>query len=293
MTFIEKLRARWQEVNSMVCVGLDADRNLIYGGKPVLDFNISIIRETNPFVCAYKLNIAFYSSDDGEPIYPSGEYNLKKTIEYIRKNHPEIPVILDAKRGDIGNTSEKYAAEAFDRFRADAVTVNPYLGQDALQPFLDRKDKGVFVLCRTSNKGASEFQDMPIKTGIIKTIPFYQYVAQRVATAWNGNGNCLLVVGAIYPQQLKKVRQIVGDMPILVPGIGQQGGDLEQVLKNGLDSQGFGLIINSSRAIIYASKNNDFAEAAGRKAKELRDKINKIKEAICKERVPLINPKSR
>lgn len=293
MTFIEKLRKRQQEANSMLCVGLDTDRSLIpkfvYVASPALEFNRLIVKAISPFVCAYKINIAFYSSDTGEPIYPLGEYNLLKTIEFIHERYPDIPVILDAKRGDIGNTAEKYAQEVFDRFGADAVTVNPYLGQDSCQPFLDRKDKGIIILCKTSNPDSKEFQNLLVyseefdrKLGvwIRKTpVPLYCRVAEVAAKHWNKNGNCLLVVGATHPQELHEVRKIVGNMPILIPAIGAQGGDLEAVIRYGLDSTGFGLIINSSRGVIYDSTGKNFAEAAARKAKKLRDKINKLKEA--------------
>lgn len=286
MTFVEKIMKRQRAVNSSACVGLDTDREFValklgLLEEPVWIFNKAIINETNPFVCAYKINFSFYAI--------SGwlESVLIDTIEYIHKKHPGIPVILDAKIGDIGHASEKYARMVFERFKADAVTASPYLGQDALQPFLDRADKGVIVLCRTSNQGAREFQDLPvtIDKGLVPgidclTLPLYQHVAYRVANEWNKNNNCLLVVGATYPEELGEVRQIVGDLPILVPGIGAQGGDLEGVIRNGLDSTGSGLIISSSREIIYASKKEDFAKKAGRGAKKLRDEINRLKEEL-------------
>jgi orotidine-5'-phosphate decarboxylase len=186
-----------------------------------------------------------------------------------------VPVILDAKRGDIGSTAQHYASEAFDRYGADAVTANPYLGRDSMQPFLDRADKGVIVLCRTSNPGARDLQDLVVPDKIGGGKPLYQHVAELVARDWNANGNCALVVGATYPDELREVRAIVGDMPILVPGIGAQGGDVQAVLRNGKNAQGAGLIISSSRAILYAGSGEDFAQAARGEARKLRDEINR------------------
>jgi orotidine-5'-phosphate decarboxylase len=183
-----------------------------------------------------------------------------------------VPVILDAKRGDIGSTAQRYAAEAFDRYRADAVTANPYLGQDSLQPFLDRADKGVVILCRTSNAGAGDLQDL-----LVDGRPLYQRVAEKVARDWNANGNCALVVGATWPEQLREVRAIVGDVPFLVPGVGAQGGDVEAVVRNAKTTNGTGLVVSSSRAILYASSGGDFAQAAGNAARALRDEINRYR----------------
>jgi len=310
MTFIEMLRNRWQKVQSMVCVGLDSEYGqisdeargvLIRDGwagniQPasiVYGFNRAIFSTTRDFICAYKPNMAFY---EGEGF--NGLMALQKTFEYIRNLAPDIPIIIDAKRTDIGNTNRGYAKMAFDMLGADAITVNPYFGGEALAPFLDRVDKGVIVLCRTSNPGAKEFQDLRIYYGDLPekarqffmditgggtwkgenfAICLYELVAYQAAKEWNKNGNILLVVGATYPKELKRVRQIVGDMPILVPGIGVQTGDLEATVKAGLDSTGFGMIINSARGIIFASKGGDFAEVAGREAKKLRDQINEVK----------------
>jgi orotidine-5'-phosphate decarboxylase len=307
MTFIEMLKKRWQGVNSMVCVGLDSDYSQIGEGfskgrsvwQAMFEFNSAIIGETHDWVCAYKPNTAFYEY--------RGEHGwgaLRDTINRIQVVAPDVPIILDAKRTDIGNTNKGYAEMAFDLLGADAITVNPYFGGEALGPFLERKDKGVIVLCKTSNPGAGEIQDLLIPIEALslgakvyfKTIAeqvdplsyssiavrLYEYIAYRAANEWNKNSNVLLVVGATYPDELKKVRRIVGDMPILVPGIGAQKGDLEATVKAGLDSQGFGMIINSARGIIFASKGEDFAEAAGREAKKLRDQINDIKANIGK-----------
>ena len=280
MTFMEKLKNRWEKVNSMVCVALDTDESLIPIDS-VLEFNKAIIDETSPFVCAYKLNLAFYLNDFVEaPIWR--EDSLIKTIDYIHQKYSEIPVILDGKFGDIANTSEMYAKLVFEKYQVDATTVNPYFGYDALQPFLDRKDKGIFVLCRTSNRGADEFQDINISIVSLYGLyeKFYQDLAHRIAHYWNRHGNCGLVMGATCPKELGVVRQIVDDMPILVPGVGAQGGDLKGVIKNGLDSTGKGLIINASRSIIYASRGRDFAKIVGKEAKKLRDQINQIEEGV-------------
>jgi len=231
-TFLDKLKAGWNK-KKFICVGLDnAD----------LQFNKTIVDLTFDLVVAYKPNIAFY-----EAVENKGLQTLKEIIDYIREKSPDMPIILDAKRGDIGNTNEAYVKTIFDNLDVDAVTVHPYLGKESLEPFLKRTDKGIIVLVKTSNKGAGEFQDL-----MVEGKPFYQIVAEHVTKAWNTNGNCAVVVGATYPEELKKVRKIVGDMPILVPGIGAQGGDLEATIKNGLNSQKQGLIISSSRGIIFA-----------------------------------------
>lgn len=224
--FLDKLKVKWSE-GKFVCVGLD---------QASFEANKSVIDSTFDLVCAFKPNAAFYN-----------DTQLTETINYIKSTHPDIPIILDAKRGDIASTNEAYVKAIFDQLGVDAVTVHPYLGKEALQPFLDRTDKGIFVLVKTSNPGAGEFQDLETRGK-----PLYQVVAEHVAETWNKNGNCGVVVGATYPEELKKVREIVGDMLILVPGIGEQGGNLEETLRNGLNSQKQGLIINSSRGIIFA-----------------------------------------
>lgn len=228
---MDKLTAKWNE-NKFVCVGLD---------KGDFDFDKNIIDQTFDLSCAYKPNIAFYEAKG-----TTGLEDLKKTIEYIKEKSPDTLVILDAKRGDIGNTNEAYAQTVFDNLGVDAVTVSPYLGQESLQPFLQRADKGIIVLVKTSNPGAGEFQDL-----ITEGKPLYQVIAEHVKS-WNTNNNLAVVTGATYPEELKKVRDIIGDMPILVPGIGAQGGDLENTFKNGLNSKKQGLIISSSRGIIFA-----------------------------------------
>src|SRR3546814_452612 len=217
---------------------------------------------TAEFACAFKPQIAHFAACGAEDA-------LVRLIAHIHAAHPGIPVILDAKRGDIGSTAQHYATEAFDRYRADAVTANPYLGRDSVQPFLDRADKGVVILCHTSNPGAGDFQDLDVGGR-----PLYQRVAERVARDWNGHGNCALVVGATWPEQLREVRAIVGDMPLLIPGVGAQGGDVAAVVENGLAADGAGLLVSPPRAIRYASGGDDYADAAPTAAKSPRHENN-------------------
>lgn len=266
MTFHQKLNAVIQKNNSLVCVGLDSDVKKLpaaVNGDQFI-FNKAIIDATHDLVCAYKPNSAFY-----EGAGSLGFEQLKKTCDYIRQTFPEVVIILDAKRADIGNTNEGYLQYAFDYLGADAITLHPYLGSEALKPFLARVDKGAIILCRTSNPGAAEFQDV-----LVDGKPLYQRVAENVSQKWNTNGNCLLVVGATYPQELAAVRKITGNMTFLVPGIGAQGGDLEKTMKNGLNSQKAGMIINSARGIIYASSGPDFAERARAETETLKTQIN-------------------
>jgi len=273
--FIRMLKQKWQE-GKFVCVGLDSQydripktvRKGVNVEEAVFNFNKAIIDTTHDLVCAYKPQYAFYGAL-GEP----GVTALKKTITYIHKKYPDIPVILDAKRNDIGNTVEQYAIEVFDNYKADALTVNPYLGQEGLQPFLDRKDKGIIVLCRTSNPGAAEFQDLIVDHPKLGKVPFYQVVAYQVAKKWNKNGNCCLVIGATYPEEAAKIRKIVTNLPFLIPGIGKQGGDVEKAVMASKDNQDEGMIINSSRGIIFASEGKDFAQAAGKAALALNKEI--------------------
>lgn len=267
MKFIEKLELAQKKNRSLLCVGLDPSLERLpevcrLESQPFLAFNRALIDATADLVCAYKPQIAHYAACGVET-------ELLTTISYINKTYPEIPVILDAKRGDIGSTAEKYAIEAFERYQADAVTVNPYLGGDSLEPFLNYSEKGVVVLCRTSNPGGSDLQSLEVDGEAL-----YLKLARLATTSWNVNGNILLVVGATWPEELARVREVVGDIPLLVPGVGAQGGDLAAVLEAGLDSKGAGLVINSSRGIIYASSGEDFAQAARQEALELRDAIN-------------------
>lgn len=270
MNFKSKLEKIVKKNNSLLCIGLDTDiakipDHLKCKQFPIFEFNREIIDATCDLICAYKPNIAFYEAADGL----AGLLQLKKTIDYIKQNYPEIPVILDAKNADIGNTNEGYAKFSFDYLGADAITLHPYLGKEALKPFLERKDKGLFILCRTSNPGAGEFQDLEINGK-----PLYQVVAEKVAKDWNYNDNCGLVVGATYPAQLEIVRRIVGNTPLLIPGIGVQGGDIKKTVQAGVDKNGKNAIINSSRAIIYASGGEDFGKKARKEAEKLRDLIN-------------------
>jgi len=272
MTFQEKLDKIIKKNKSLVCVGLDSDIEKISTGVkkyPIstpteqylsqLSFNKTIIEATADLVCSYKLNTAFYESIGHEGINA-----LKDTCDYLVQKYPEIPIIIDAKRGDIGNTNKGYVQFVYTYLGGDAVTVHPYLGEDAIRPLLELKNKGTIILCRTSNPGAGEFQDL-----LVDGKPLYKIVAENVANKWNKNKNCMLVVGATYPQELKEVRKIVGDMTLLVPGIGAQGGDLEATLKAGLNSKKQGLIIASSRGIIFAENPRD-------EAMKLRNDINKF-----------------
>jgi orotidine-5'-phosphate decarboxylase len=270
MNFVEAVRSAWKKNNSLVCVGLDPDINKLpfhirNMDNPIFEFNKAVIDATGDLVCAYKPQIAYYSAVGAED-------QLKKTIEHIHRSYPDIPVILDAKRGDIGSTADMYAKEAFERYQADAVTVNPYMGGDTLDPFLKYRDKGVIILCRTSNPGARDIQDL-----VCGEEKIYRIIAAKALRDWNYNDNVALVVGATYPDELKEVREIIGEIPLLVPGIGAQGGDVEKAVKKGQDSFGAGMIINSSRGIIYAGSGADFAEAARAATVELRDEINNFR----------------
>ncbi len=264
MNFLEKLGEASRENRSLLCVGLDPDPAMMPEGLSVFEFNKAIIDATADLVCAYKPNIAFY-----EALGSAALDALKRTRDYIPES---IPVIIDAKRGDIGNTARAYAQSLFDYYKCDAATVNPYLGYDAIEPFIRYRDRGVFVLCRTSNAGATDFQSLQLEAEGGPRMLF-EIVAEKV-NEWNKYGNLGLVVGATYPGELKLIRQRYPEMPLLIPGVGAQGGELAQVVSYGADAGRRRTIINSSRQIIYASKGKDFAAAAGRAAKELRDKIN-------------------
>ena len=270
MNFISRIEIAQQANNSLLCVGLDPEPEkfpLYLQDHPdaVFEFNRAIIDATADAVCCFKPQIAHFAALGAED-------TLLRLIKHIHSNHSAIPVILDAKRGDIGSTAEKYAQEAFVRYGADAVTLNPYLGKDSIDPFLKFAEKGVVLLCRTSNPGAKDIQDLDCNGK-----PLYMRVAETIAHEWNGNGNCLLVVGATWPKQLAEVRAIVGDMPFLVPGVGAQGGDVEQIIKHGRGKNSDALIISSSRAILYAGEGQEFAEAARAAAIRQRDEINRYR----------------
>lgn len=274
MTFIDKLSNRWQQADSLLCVGLDPDPAkfpdaFVDDDDALFSFCRDIADATAESACAFKPQIAYFAAHN------DGEAALQRLIAHINGAHPDVPVILDAKRGDIGSTAEQYAVEAFDRFGADAVTLNPYMGRDSAAPFLQRNDRGCVFLCHTSNPGARDFQELTVPDGSGGGEPLYQRIARAIANEWNADGNCALVVGATFPEELKTIRSIVGDMPLLIPGIGAQGGDVEAVVRNGRTADGTGLMINSSRGILYASKGDGYAEAAADAAKSLRDEINR------------------
>jgi orotidine-5'-phosphate decarboxylase len=266
MNFVQKLSEAIGRNRSLLCVGLDSDPELMPEGNGVLEFNKAIIDATIDLVCAYKPNIAFYEAQGIE-----GLEVLKRTREYIPAH---IPVIVDAKRGDIGNTARAYARGLFDYFNFDATTANPYLGLDSLEPFIEYRDRGVFILCRTSNPGAADFQSLSSETGGGHKMLF-EIVAEKV-NEWDRYGNLGLVVGATYPDELKLIRERYPRIPLLIPGVGTQGGELSRTVKFGVDDERKRTIINSSRQILYASNGKDFAAAAGKAARELRDKINEV-----------------
>lgn len=264
--FFKRLQQRRSEKDTLLCVGLDTDPGripqiLANDPDPIFSFNREIMDATHDLVACYKPQIAYYSA-------VGSEETLIKTIDYAQQLG--VPVLLDAKRGDIGSTAEMYAREAFERFGADAVTVNPYMGLDAMQPFLNYSDKGIYILCRTSNPGGSDLQNLVLESG--QTL--YEHVAELAATDWNLNNNVALVVGATRPEEISRIRQIVGDMEFLLPGVGAQGADVEQLMVNG---QGGGLLISASRSVIYASDKSDFASAARQSADLTRQEINRYR----------------
>lgn len=272
-SFIEKLSRAWSAQRSLLCVGLDPDvsrfpAHLQRQPDAIFTFCKAIIDATAEAACCFKPQIAYFAALRAED-------QLEAICDYLRENYPALPVILDAKRGDIGATAEQYAREAFERYGADAVTVSPYMGFDSVAPYLEWKDRGAIVLCRTSNAGGSDLQFLSVDGR-----PLYLHVAQMVAEKWNTNGQCGLVVGATFPAELAQVRALVGDMPLLVPGIGAQGGDVEATVRAGRTAQGAGMMINSSRAILYAKPDEaageDFAAAARRVALDTRDAINRF-----------------
>ena len=269
MNFINKLSAAWTTNNSLLCVGLDPDlarfpAQLQRQPDAIFTFCKAIIDATADLACSFKPQIAYFAA-------LGAERQLEAICAYLRAQYPHIPLILDAKRGDIGATAKQYAREAFDRYGADAVTVNPYMGFDSVEPYMEWTDRGAIVLCRTSNAGGSDLQFLNVDGK-----PLYQHVAALVANKWNLNGQCALVVGATFPEELAQVRAIVGEMPLLVPGVGAQGGDVEATVTSGRTACGAGMMINSSRAILYAAPqgDEDFAAAARRVALATREAIN-------------------
>ena len=276
MGFLQQLRSAWTSSDSLLCVGLDPDIARMpaqFRGQPdgIFAFCKAIVDSTADLVCAFKPQIAYFAALRAED-------QLEALCRHVRTAYPHVPLILDAKRGDIGATAEQYAREAFERYDANAVTVNPYMGSDSVAPYLERTDRGTIVLCRTSNPGGSELQFLDAGG-----MPVYLHVARLVAERWNSRGQCALVVGATFPQELARVREVVGEMPLLVPGIGAQGGDIAATVAAGQSADGAGMMINSSRAILYATPRADlqenFALAARRVAIETRDAINACRHA--------------
>ena len=269
-TFHQQLQSAWASQGSMLCVGFDPDPKRLPAtlqGKSegIFEFCREIADATADLVCAFKPQFAYFASQRAEA-------QLEKLITHLKNKHPHIPVILDSKRGDIGSTADHYALEAFERYGADAITVNPYMGFDTIEPYLKHTGKGVIVLCRTSNPGGSDLQFLNVSPN---GEPLYLHVAKLAATQWNHSDQMGLVVGATFQEEISKVRAIVGEMPLLIPGIGAQGGDIEATVKAGsiIGKPGTGMIINSSRAILYASSGNDFAEAARKVALTTRDAL--------------------
>ncbi|HYG45476.1 MAG TPA: orotidine-5'-phosphate decarboxylase [Bordetella sp.] len=272
MTFIQQLEQAWATGNTLLQVGLDPDPQRFpreLDGKPdaIFQFCRDIVDATAPYACSFKPQIAYFAAHRAED-------QLEALCAHIRTAHPDLPIVLDAKRGDIGSTAEHYAREAYERYGAHAMTVNPYMGLDSVEPYLGWKDRGVIVLCRTSNPGGSDLQFLKLDNGE----PLYLHLAGLVADKWNTDGQCGLVVGATFPNELAAVRQRIGPaMPLLVPGIGAQGGDITATVNAGRNTGGTGMMINSSRAILYASGADDWRQAAADAARDLRDAINAVR----------------
>ncbi|MGL4576426.1 MAG: orotidine-5'-phosphate decarboxylase [Burkholderiaceae bacterium] len=270
MKFTEKLKAAWRTTDSMLCVGLDPDKDrypapLKNDPDRVFAFCKAIVDATAPHCCAFKPQIAYFAAQAAEPA-------LQRLMDYIRTQYPQHVLVLDAKRGDMGATATQYALEVFERYGADAVTVNPYQGFDSFEPYLKWADKGVILLCRTSNPGGAELQNLDVGGERL-----FERVAKLAAGPWNTNGQLGLVVGATVPAELARVRTIAPRMPLLVPGVGAQGGDVVASVEAGRDADGYGMLINSSRAILYASAGADFAQAAGRAAEDTNAAINAVR----------------
>ncbi len=275
MNFLDKLLTATRQQNSLLCVGLDPEPKRLPAqlhnmpvARAITYFCRAIVEATAPYVCAFKPNLAFF-----EVLGPEGMYVFQEVLQAIPGH---IPVIVDAKRGDLGNTTRNYAAAVFDVYGCDAVTVNPYLGYDSVAPFLAYHEKGVILLCRTSNPSARDFQDLQVYGEDRQVRPLYEAVAQRVQS-WNTDGNCGLVVGATYPQELRTIRTVCPEMPILIPGVGAQGGDLEASVAAGVDARGERAIIAVSRAVLYAGEGKEFASAAANEARILSDRINEVR----------------
>ena len=269
MDFTENIQRKWGE-KKFICINLDPDLEKIpeslkneSAEVSIVSFNKGIVDATADLACAYKPNSAFYEAQGEE-----GMRALRRTVSYIHETYPDVPIILDAKRADIGNSNELYAKAVFDEMGVDALTVHPYLGGEALEPFLSRKDKGIFVLVKTSNSGSGELQDLDVGGKKL-----YEYIASSVADSWNKNGNCGVVVGATYPDEVARVRTLVKDLPILIPGIGLQGGDAREAYANGKNSHGEGVLIAVGRSILYKSREKDFAEQARQEVLSISEEI--------------------
>ena len=270
VTFIDRLKSRWHSADSLLCVGLDPDptrfpAHLRHRDDAIFAFCAAIADATAPYACAFKPQVAYFASARAED-------QLESLIAHLRRQHPQVPVVLDAKRGDIGATAEHYAREAFERYAADAVTLSPFMGHDSIEPFIAYADRGIFVLCRTSNPGGDDLQMLAVDGERL-----YERLARLAAAKWNRSGQLGLVVGATYPAELARVRAIAGELPLLVPGIGAQGGDVQASVVAGQTGDGTGMLINSSRAILYASSGEDFAQAAAAVAQRTRDEINRYR----------------
>ena len=278
-SFTLSLKQAWRRADSMLCVGLDPDPARLPAplhGKADATFQFcrAIVDATADLVCAFKPQIAYFAAQRAED-------QLEALIAHIHAHHPGIPVVLDAKRGDIGSTAEQYAREAFERYKADAVTVNPYMGFDSIEPWLAHAGRGVFLLCRTSNPGGADLQSLDVSQGVSQGLVgherLYERVARLASGSWNRGGELGLVVGATVPAELARVRELAPELPLLVPGIGAQGGDVAATVQAGSSTDGTGMLINSSRAILYAGKGDDFAAAARQAALETRDAINRFR----------------
>ncbi len=262
--FYAQLSRSWSESGSLLCVGIDPTyerlpANVSQDPEGLFEFSRRIADACAPHVCAFKPQAAHFGA-------LGAEKELRRLIDYIHELHPHVVVVLDAKRGDIGSTAARYAVEAFERYDADAVTVSPFLGEESVRPYFDFPERGVILLCRTSNPGSDWMQKQP------EDEPIYLQIVKK-AQAWNEHRNLALVTGATYPEELQEVRAIAPEMPLLVPGIGAQGGDISRVVAAGADRNGQGLLISASRSVLFASDGDDYAEAAGAEAERLKHEI--------------------
>src|SRR5437868_5134456 len=274
MTFLQRLQAAQQRHGSMLCVGLDPEPSrfpalMKDNASRIYDFCARIVDATADLAIAFKPQIAYFAAH-------AAERQLEQLMAHLRSNAPQVPVILDAKRGDIGSTAEQYAKEAFERYGADAVTLSPFMGFDSIQPYLKHEGKGAFLLCRTSNPGGADLQAQRLASVDGQPL-LYEHIARLAQGAWNTNGQLGLVVGATYPAEIERVRQLAPTLPLLIPGVGAQGGDAIATVKAGWRSDA-PIVVNSSRAILYASSGDDFAEAARRVALRTRDALERAKQ---------------